>query len=176
MLSIRAKREHGTGIYQADKRSDVGVLAHFGVIIKQKDLGVSIEHGIPDEPGDRGNAVLAAEVMKKLTDCYPGYSWVVEIDDRPTVGMVHIYNQDVNAALFSNKPYGYRLHLKKVQNDPNLACVMRAGGEILERAALARGWNKGDVPSYVEGVHLQHQPLRTHRLRAGVQSLKRLIS
>lgn len=157
MLSICAKREEGTGIYQAHEKSDVGVLAHFGVVVKQRDLGVSIEHGIRDDACG-GNAVLAAQVMKKLTDYYPGYNWIVEIDDRPTVGMVHIYNQDVNAELWSNAPYGYRLKLETVQADTNLMCVMRAGGEILERARLVRGWNKGDTTTHVDGVKPHHQP------------------
>ena len=158
MLSIMAKREEGTDIYQADERSDIRVLAQFGISVKQKFHGISIEHGIRE--GEKGgNAELAARVMKKLVDCYPGYSWIVEIDDRRTVGMVHIYNQDINAELWGNQPYGYKLHLFTVQNDANLTCVMRAGGEILERANLTRDWNKGDIPTHVDGVKPQHQPL-----------------
>jgi hypothetical protein len=112
---------------------------------------VSIEiHAVDGhELGDVSLAVRAAEQLNKH---YPGHLWAVHIDSEDGGGMVYIRN-----LAFSSR-YGYRLKLSRVQSDPDLLCVMRAGGEILERAKVKRGWWDGQVPEYVEGLLPQHQP------------------
>lgn len=154
MLSIAVKKEGN--VYSVHKKSSKEVVYPFAIITKRKSSGVSIERN-PIAPD--GNARLCADIIKKLVDHYPGYVWMVEVDDRPTVGMVNIYNQDVNVELFSNASYGYQFFLSRVQNDPNLKCVIMAGGEILERARLARSANKGEEIKIVDGVADHHQPL-----------------
>lgn len=152
LTSIRARKDGGQ--YAVDKKSTPSALKAFEFLTKPTPaLQVRFN---PDAP--HGDAALAAQAMKILVDHYPGYYWIVEIDDRPSVGMMNVYNQDVNAALFSNAPYGYRIFLRVAYGDPSLKCVMRAGGQILERANLNRGWNKGDAPKRVDGVRPQHQP------------------
>ena len=155
LTSIRARKDGN--VYSVDKNSSDKAMYAFAIHTKPTD-GMRIQAYNPLEPD--GDAELAARAMKVLLDHYPGYNWIVEVDDRPSVGMMNIYNQDVNAVLYSNAPYGYRIFLKVVYADPSLKCVMRAGGEILERASLNRGWNKGDVPKRVDGVKQEHQPQR----------------
>ncbi len=92
-----------------------------------------------------------------LTKHYPGHIWRMKLDEDN--GMLVIVCDTVQAPLLSNAMYGYRLFLSTVYGDPDLKCVMRAGGEILERAKLARGWlREGDSPGHVDGVLARHQP------------------
>lgn len=160
LRGIEAKRESNGG-YLSPRNAAPQIEAHFQSITRNPELGITIERGI-SEDSKGGDAVLVARAMKKLIDCYPDYWWRVEIDDRFFVGMVYILNLDINAALFGGNSYGYKLHLKAVQSDTNLISVMRAGGEILERARLTRGRNKGETPTLVDGVKSQHQPLIFH--------------
>jgi len=154
--SIRARKDGN--VYSVDKRSTQNAMAKFGIIVKPKEeIGIEVNPYAPD-----GNADLAARAMKVLVDHYPGYTWIVEVDDRPSVACLNVYNQDVNAALFSGAPYGYRIFLSTAYDDPNLKCVMRAGGEILERARLVRGRNRGEAPIAVDGVLNKHQPRRVN--------------
>jgi len=154
LVSIRARKDGN--VYSVDPKSSRTAFIAFSVKTKPSLDSVSIEVN-PTCPD--GNAELAAQAMKVLLDHYPGYTWIVEIDDRPNVGTMNIYNQEVNAAIFGGASYGYRIFLSTAQNDPRLLCVMRAGGEILERARLRRGWSQGILPDHIDGVKPQHQPL-----------------
>jgi len=149
-----ARAKMADGAITVDKNSNPEVAARLGIIIKHRDTGMEIEkdplHGTVD-------VRLVAEALHKLVTHYPGYTWRVAVDDRPTVGMLDVYNEDVNDVL-GNQQYGYRIHLSTAYSDPNLKCVIMAGGEILERALLPRGWSKGDIPKSIDGVEEQHQP------------------
>ena len=153
LTSICARRDGN--VYQVHKATSPEAQTAFSIISKPTTDKLTIEAN-PYAP--KGDHALVARAMKVLLDNFPGYTWVVEVDDRPTVGMMNIYNQEVNAALWSGAPYGYRLFLKTVNDDQALKCVMRAGGEILERARLNRGWNQGEEPTHVDGVLDKNQP------------------
>ena len=92
------------------------------------------------------DVTLAMRAADKLNEQYPGHLWCVHLDDEERGGMMVIRNLAVSFA------YGYRLKLSRVYADPDLKCVMRAGGEILERAGMKRGWWNGQDAVRVEGM------------------------
>ena len=75
--------------------------------------------------------LLVHRVAEKLYEHYPGHGWHVAMSkDFSVIGIR-------NLLIHSN--YGMILHTLEVQEDPDLKCVVRAGGELLERAFLKRG-------------------------------------
>jgi len=125
-------------------------------IIKDKETDIEFETVPAHKIADIG---LLNRVMSVLTTKYPGYQWRAGINDDKLGGVLYIMNLDINAAIYSNTPYGYVLKLTTVYADPGLKCVMRAAGEILERARLARGWATGKEPTHIEGVKPHQQPV-----------------
>ncbi len=112
-------------------------------------------------PGHKlGDATLATRAVNLLTKHYPGFEWQVRINDENYYGLMEVINLTLNDSLWANCPYGYVLHLYTVYQDPGLKCVIMAGGEILERANIYRGANKGDAPIMIDGVLQKHQPTR----------------
>lgn len=100
-----------------------------------------------------GDVSLAKRAADMLNKHYPGHLWAVFVDTETTGGILVIRN----LAISFN--YGCVLHLSTVNNDPDLRCVMRAGGELLERARMKRGWWNGRQPTHIEGVPDKDQPL-----------------
>jgi len=106
----------------------------------------------PVEGHPLGDVLLAKRCAEALNRHYPGHLWAVHINDEALGGVLVIRNLAVSFR------YGYVLKLDRVYNDPNLTCVMRAGGEILERARMSRGWWDGEYATHVEGIRPQDQP------------------
>lgn len=77
-----------------------------------------------------GEIALAMELCNLLRKHYPGYAWAVNVDSRPTVGVVNILNFDLSGNI------GYTLHLKNVYSDICRKNVVMAGGTILEAARM----------------------------------------
>lgn len=105
-------------------------------------------------PTVRADQMLAAELGDLLCKHYPGHLWYVRVDSRPTVGIVSIYNGIIS------RSHSYNLHIDTVYNDPDRKCIIRAAGELLERANVKRGtweWD-ADMPEYVEGLPKKYQP------------------
>lgn len=100
---------------------------------------------------------LAARITQKLSDCYPGHLWGVGFDEDG--GVVNIVCETVQHPLLTNAQYAYTLNLSRFETDTDLKCVMRAGGEILERARLDRHRFTGESPKFVDGVDKRHQPI-----------------
>ena len=75
--------------------------------------------------------LLVKRVAETLHKHYPGHLWAVNIDEEG--GVVTVMN------LALSGKWGFLLKLRVVQEDPDLKCVMRAGGELLERYRLRRG-------------------------------------
>jgi len=94
---------------------------------------------------------LCYRAAEELNKHYPGHLWSTHLDENG--GMMYIRNLAVSFR------YGYKLKLSRVYADPDLKCVMRAGGEILERARMARGWWDGQDATYVEGIAPKEQPI-----------------
>lgn len=75
---------------------------------------------------------IAGEIANKLTACYPGHLWAVQIDQR----LARIKN------LLLSRTMGFTVDL--VTLTPEMKEVMRAGGELLERFGQKRGWIDND--------------------------------
>jgi len=73
-----------------------------------------------------------ADVLQKK---YPPYMWAIQMS--PDASVIMIRCLDVSS------DYGYILHTMTVQNDPDLKCVVTAGGEILERGYQKRNEKEG---------------------------------
>lgn len=94
---------------------------------------------MPSEDGSHAafagaDIALARRITERLQWAYPGNFWQVEVDHRPTVGIAKIRIPVLMAA-----DYWYVIPLEWLKTDPNMACVVRAGGECLERYSVPRG-------------------------------------
>jgi hypothetical protein len=109
------------------------------VLTEAPIVGIECEH-------DRDDS-LAVEMLQALSSAYPGHSWFVKI----TGGIVHVKNLD-----FSDK-WGMALHYSQVKADASERRreLVRAGGEFLERAHLARG-QKTERHTQIEGIPDKH--------------------
>ncbi len=106
----------------------------------------------PHSPGDLYDRELAGRIGEKLNKHYPGHMWAVNVNSVDTARVVNIFDFAIS------QQYGYVLHLDTVENDPTLKCVIKAGGEILERANFARGQAKGEFAQHIDGAFDRHQP------------------
>jgi hypothetical protein len=88
---------------------------------------------------------MAKEMLADLVHAYPGHAWFVAIKG----GVVHVKDLDLN------DKWGMCLHYSQIKHDANdrKRDVLRAAGEFLERANVARGAKRAgqDVTS-IEGV------------------------
>lgn len=81
--------------------------------------------------GSKASAdMLVAQVAEKLQQHYPNSLWLVQMSPDQSVIGIRCMN--------ANRQYGYILHTLDVQVDPELKCVVMAGGELLERGNLSR--------------------------------------
>jgi len=88
---------------------------------------------------------MAKDIAETLFAHYPGYMWGVNV----VSGVAIIKCLNVSSL------YGFVLHYSKIKDDAGFRKkeVLRAGGEILERAKLARGERKkGESVIAVEGI------------------------
>lgn len=95
--------------------------------------------------------ILAKRASELLNSHYPGYLWAVNVNSEKTGGCMFIKNFSISYR------YGYTLHITKLDNKLNK--VVKAGGEILERARMIRGLNRGQSPKFIDGVPDKHQPI-----------------
>ena len=100
---------------------------------------------------DGNDEILAKRCAEMLNNHYPGYLWAVNVNSECSGGVVIIKNYDISYK------YGYVLHIEKLDN--KLKKVLMAGGEILERARMARSTYKGGMPNFIDGVPDKHQPI-----------------
>ena len=75
---------------------------------------------------------IAQDIAEKLNKHYPGHMWGVNADVNNGITTIQ--------AVELSTEYGYLLHLADL--DIDLKCVVRAGGEILERFRVKRGAHK----------------------------------
>ena len=77
---------------------------------------------------------LAKEVGDSLEDSYPGWGWLVSVND----GVIDIINVAMEAAVKKqtkrNVPWGFRMFADNVSTSSELKKkVIMAGGELIER-------------------------------------------
>lgn len=76
------------------------------------------------------NALLV-DCVTVLQKHYPGHFWhAMMYSDKSAVAI---------RCLNVSSQLGYVLHTYRIQGDPERKCVVKAGGELLERANLRRG-------------------------------------
>ena len=95
--------------------------------------------GTDDANIEAANLELAKIVADCLQGAYMGYAWLVNVDLRN--GIVNILCSDVS------QQYGCTIPAHKLaHNGEAKKLILRAGGEILERARLRRGrMNESEV-------------------------------
>lgn len=81
------------------------------------------------------DASLMVAVYDKLASEYPGHPWAVTADRERGVVDIQLFYLDAER---KNGRWGYVLHTKTLDSDPGMVCVVRAGGELLERFRLSR--------------------------------------
>lgn len=101
-------------------------------------------HQIGDAPTDLGanDFVMSKNMAEKLHQHFPNHLWAVTCEGKQ--GIATIRNLGLSGK------YGFVLHLSRLNNDPGMKCVLRAGGEILERFAIARRLRPGDVRGAID--------------------------
>ena len=109
-------------------------------------VAIDTEHTC-DEP-------MAEQMLADLCTAYPGHAWLVVIRG----GIVHIKDLDLN------DKWGMALHFSQVKGDAKerKRDVLRAAGEFLERANIARGAKTEQIVTSIEGV------AQKYMTRAGV--------
>lgn len=88
---------------------------------------------------------MAKHMLADLVQAYPGHAWFVAIKG----GVVHVKDLDLN------DKWGMCLHYSQIKGDANerKRDVLRAAGEFLERANVARGAKRsGQHVRHIEGV------------------------
>ncbi len=105
------------------------------------------EEGSPVETADMILSKQAADLLQKH---YPGHLWAVQVNSEG--GVMVIKNWSISVS------YGMVLHLKNVYQDPTLKRVVQSGGELLERAHMARKSWDGSVANELEGAMNNHKP------------------
>lgn len=97
-------------------------------------------------------AQFSADILNKH---YPGNLWAVSVNTDAQNAILTIKALNISHA------YGYLIHLKNATMYANTkALVIKAGGEILERAGFKRGVdNNLATPKYVEGIKDSLQPI-----------------
>lgn len=127
----------------------------FEIINPKKDVETQIS-GV--EGHELGDVKLAQRCADKLNEHYPDHLWAVHINDEDLGGVLIIRNLAVSFK------YGYVLKLSRIYADPNLYCVVTAGGEVLERSKMIRGRWDGQEATHIDGVKPQHQPFVNGRV------------
>lgn len=102
---------------------------------------------------------LAKEAHRVLARNFPGFTWVVGLNDEDLGGVLTIMNLEVNEQLLGIPNWGYVLKLSRVYLDPSLKCVVEAGGAILESANLSRGQNRNEIITKIDGIDHSKFPL-----------------
>lgn len=94
-----------------------------------------------------------------LAKVYPGYQWWVRA--QANAGYFVIHCGEISSVMATNKPYGMVMHVSKMDDHGLLVKkIIRMGGELLERASLERGKSRGKVPTHIDGLPKQYQPMK----------------
>ena len=87
--------------------------------------------------GEKVDPVLARDLAltKRMAEVlerhYPGHPWMVQVSHAQGVAYVKL-------PILMKRNQAYILHIDRMAMDPSLRCVMRAGGELLEKYSVPR--------------------------------------
>lgn len=93
--------------------------------------------------------VLLVAMHAKLQEHYPGHNWHVFVDHKQGVAGVRLQYLD---KLGRYGRYGFNIKIARINSDPDLRCVVRAGGEWLERFGLRRDAYRVDIETKLRAV------------------------
>lgn len=74
---------------------------------------------------------LTKRIADVLEHHYPGHPWMVQVSHAQGIAYIKI-------PILMGRNSAYILHLDRMASDPTLKCVMRAGGELLEKYKVPR--------------------------------------
>jgi len=83
------------------------------------------------DPNAAADLAIVKKLAAKLEQHYPCHPWLVEADSAQGVAFISL-------PIIMKRNQRYCLHLSTIAMDPGLRCVVRAGGEILERYNVPR--------------------------------------
>lgn len=91
---------------------------------------------------------LAGRLLRTLCDAYSGHAWFITIRG----GIIQVKDLDIHPN------WGMSLHYTQVNHDAAVMKreVIRAAGEFLERANLARGRKTEEKVKHVDGIPDKH--------------------
>lgn len=118
-------------------------------IITRKPEIITELRGEEGHGTETDDILLAKRASATLNKHYPGHLWAVHVNSEGGVMVVKNFRVSFQ--------YGMVLHLKNVYQDPSLKRVIRAGGELLERARMLRGRADGQSATMLEGVEQRHE-------------------
>jgi hypothetical protein len=97
-------------------------------------MDIQIAESLDKVEGTVKEVNIARKVCEKLNQVYPGYYWHVGANgvDTGNNGIVTICCATLSMEV------GYNLFVSTVLNDPDLKCVVKAGGMILETFGVSR--------------------------------------
>ena len=102
------------------------------------DGGIILER----EPGyDLTEEKLGHKCAELLGQHYPGWTWRVNLNTTEKGNVALFENVDLNEA--THNPWGVQLFMTTLYSDPDLKCVVKSGGAILEFAGLPHKKNDG---------------------------------
>jgi hypothetical protein len=112
--------------------------------------------GVDAHPIDAIDVTLAKSIGDTLEFHYPGWGWAVNVNSEQ--GIATVENIIISGRLLRH--YGFLIKMDQlVTHDEIKRQAIQSGGEILERAGVARGPYRGQEINLVEGVKPHHQPL-----------------
>lgn len=95
------------------------------------------------------DAALAVAMYTKLEEHYPGHNWRTSADHKQGIASVHLQYLD---RLGKNARYGVLIKIGRLNSDPDLRSVVKAGGELLERFGLRRDTYRVDIETKLRAV------------------------
>lgn len=96
--------------------------------ITHDPVGIDGEKVDPFLARDLALTKRMAEVLERH---YPGHPWMVQVSHAQGVAYVKL-------PILMKRNQAYILHIDRMSMDPGLKCVMRAGGELLEKYQVPR--------------------------------------
>ena len=111
-------------------------------------------------PGYRvADKQLIFDIHKILNHHFPGYTWIVGLNEEELGGIVCILNVEVNEQILGCPNWGYTLKISTVYNDSSRKCIIDAGGAILESAGISTNKNKDEEIKNIDGIDHKRYPL-----------------